>query len=464
MIDRTTAPAPAAPRPYHFPQIRRTTLPNGLRVLATENRNAPVVALRSLVRSGADHDTLENAGLASLVADLLDEGAGPRDAIRLAEDIGMLGGAIGTGADWDASYITLDVLSRNTEPSLSILGDVTARATLPADGLERVRAERLNDLLQQRNEPAVIAGRRFANLLYGTATYGNSVAGHPESVQNVTLDDIRRFYAEHYIPNNSTVVVSGDIDPAHALELVARALGDWKPGPEPPRPVVTPQPIDSSRIYLIDRPQAVQSEIRVGHLGVARSSEDYFALSVMNAIFGGVFNSRINLNLREKHGYTYGARSQFAFRRQAGPFVIAAPVRNEVTRESVSEVLAEMRRMQSGDVDTRELDDTKNYLMGVFPATVQTASDVASRLVDMELYGLPEDYFDRYRENIAAITADDVANVARKYLDPDRLVIVIVGSARTIREPLGSLGMPLHDLDIDGNLVGNVAGNIAPIA
>ena len=453
MIDRITAPAPAEPRPYHFPRIMRTTLPNGLRVLATENHAAPVVALRALVRSGADHDTADNAGLASLVADLLDEGAGARDAIQLAEDVGLLGGAIGTGADWDASYVTLDVLSRNTEPSLTILGDVTARATLPPDGLDRVRAERLNDLLQQRNEPAVIAGRRFSSLLYGTATYGNSVAGNPDSVQRISIDDVRRFYAEHYIPNNSTIVVSGDIETGEALELVSQALGGWKAGPEPSRPVVTPRAIDASRIYLIDRPQAVQSEIRVGHLGVARSCEDYFALSVMNAIFGGVFNSRINLNLREKHGYTYGARSQFAFRRQAGPFVIAAPVRNEVTRESVSEVLGEMRRMQSGDVDARELDDTKNYLMGVFPATVQTASDVASRLVDMELYGLPEDYFDRYRENIAAITAEDVAAVARKYLDPDRLLIVIVGNAQSIREPLGSLGMPLHDVDIDGNMV-----------
>jgi zinc protease len=195
----------------------------------------------------------------------------------------------------------------------------------------------------------------------------------------------------------------------------------------------------------------VQSEIRVGHIGVARSSEDYFPLSVMNAIFGGVFNSRINLNLRERHGYTYGARSQFAFRRQAGPFVIAAPVRNEVTRESVQEVLAELRRIRTGDIEDHELDDTKSYLMGVFPATVQTASDIAGRLVDMELYGLPEDYFDRYRENIAAVTKEEIERVAVKYLDPDRVLIVIVGNAEEIREPLGTLGLPMHELDLEGN-------------
>jgi zinc protease len=451
MTDRSIPPLPGEPRPYHFPHITRTTLANGLRVLVTENRNAPLVSLRALVRSGADHDTAHSAGLASLTADLLDEGAGTRDAIQLAEAVGLLGGALGTGADWDASYISLDVLSRNTEPSVGLFADVTARATLPEDGLERTRAERLNELLQQRDEPSAIAGKRFSNLLYGSGTYGNSVTGNPESVERITIDDVGRFYAQHFIPNNSSIVVSGDIDPAAALELIQSALGDWKRGEEPPRPTVTPRAFDRSSIYVIDRPQAVQSEIRIGHVGVPRSCEDYFPLSVMNAILGGVFNSRINLNLREKHGYTYGARSQFAFRRQAGPFVVAAPVRNEVTLESVVEVLAELRRIRTGDIEDRELDDTKSYLMGVFPATVQTASDLAGRLVDMELYGLPEDYFDHYRENIANVTREDIARVATKYIDPDRALIVVVGNAKQIREPLGTLGFELHDLDIEGN-------------
>ncbi|HKR63907.1 MAG TPA: pitrilysin family protein [Thermoanaerobaculia bacterium] len=450
-IDRTAAPPPAPPRPYHFPHITRHTIDNGLRVLVAENHNAPLVSFRALVRSGADHDTAQTAGLASITADMLDEGAGSRDAIRLAEDIGLLGAALGTGADWDASYISLDVLSRNSEPSLAIFGDVTARPTFPEDGLERVRAERLNEILQQRNEPGAIAGKRFASLLYGTGAYGNSVIGNAESVARVTLDEVRDFYRRHYLPNNSAVVVSGDIDAARAIELVQRDLGDWQRGDEPPRPTLEPRAIAESRVYIVDRPQAVQSEIRIGHLGVPRSCEDYFPLSVMNAIFGGVFNSRINLNLREKHGYTYGARSQFAFRRQAGPFVVAAPVRNDVTRESVNEMLSELRRIQTGDLEDRELDDTKSYLMGVFPATVQTASDIASRLVDMELYGLPEDYFDRYRENIAAVTKDEVTRVAKKYLDPDRVLIVVVGNAGAIREPLGTLGFPMHELDIEGN-------------
>jgi zinc protease len=325
------------------------------------------------------------------------------------------------------------------------------RPMLPASALERVRSERLNDILQQRDEPAAIAGKRFSNLLYGSGTYGNSVIGTAESIPRISIDDIRRFYAAHYVPNNTSLVVAGDIDATSMLDLMRSCFADWKRGKEPTRPAITPAPIEASRIYLIDRPNAVQSEIRVGHIGVPRNCEDYFALTVMNAILGGVFNSRINLNLREKHGYTYGARSAFAFRRLAGPFVVSAPVRNEVTRESIDEMLNELRRIRGGDIEPRELEDTKNYLTGVFPATVQTSGDIAGRLLDMELYDLPQDYFDHYRENIDAIGADDVARVARKYIDPDRSLIVIVGNAKQVRDPLAALGIPIHNLDIDGN-------------
>jgi zinc protease len=450
---RSTAPPAGAPRPYHFPRVTRVTLPNGLRLLVAENHNAPIVSLRVLVRSGADHDNAELAGLAALVGDLLDEGAGSRDAMQLAEDIGLLGGALGTGADWDATYASLEVLSRYAGPTIDILADVTFRATLPADGFERVRNERLTDILQQRDEPGSIAGKRFANLLYGSGTYGNSVTGNADSLARLTLDDVRRFYREHYLPNNSSVVVAGDISPEAAVELVTKAFGPWEAGIEPARPTVTPAELEASRIYLIDRPQAVQSEIRIGHIGVARSTEDYFAISVMNALLGGVFNSRINLNLREKHGYTYGARSAFGFRRQTGPFVVSAPVRNEVTRESVTEVLGELRRIRTGDVEERELEDTKSYLIGVFPATVQSASEVGGRLLDMELYGLPEDYFDHYRESIAAIDKAEIERVARKYIDPERVIIVIVGNATQIRGPLSGLGLPIHEMDLEGKPV-----------
>jgi len=450
---RTAAPPPGPPRPYHFPAVTRETLKNGLEILIAENHSAPLVATRALIRSGADRDTADLAGLASMTAELLDEGAGDRDAIRIAEDLGLLGASLGTGTDWDASYVSVDVLSRTFDPTLKIFADVVRRPMLPDSALERLRSERLMELLQQREEPAAIAGKRFSNLLYGKGTYGNSVIGNHDSVSRLKIDDVRRFYSGNFIPNNTAMIVAGDIAAAGVVDAISRLFGDWQRGPEPERPKIAPSPIEKSRIYLIDRPNAVQSEIRVGHVGVPRSCEDYFPLTVMNALLGGVFNSRINLNLRERHGYTYGARSAFAFRRQAGPFVVSAPVRNEVTLQSVTEVLNELRRIRTGDIEERELEDTKNYLAGVFPATVQSSSDIAGRLLDMELYDLPHDYFDHYRENIAAVSADNIARVANKYIDPERALIVIVGNASQIREPLGTLGFPIHDLDVDGNLL-----------
>jgi zinc protease len=209
----------------------------------------------------------------------------------------------------------------------------------------------------------------------------------------------------------------------------------------------------AAQIYLVDRPSSVQSEIRLGHVGVARSSEDYFPLLVMNSVLGGVFTSRLNLNLRERHGYTYGIRSAFAFRRWAGPFVVSTAVRNEVTAAAVREILAEIRAMRDQNLSGEELTATKNYLEGVFPATVQSAHDLAARIQEMELYALPSDYFDSYRERIADVTAEDVARVAQKYLDPDRTTIVVVGKADAIDQALQELEHPVGLYDLEGNVL-----------
>jgi zinc protease len=446
---RASAPQPAAPRPYHFPHIVRETLPNGLRVLIAENHNAPLVSVRGMVRSGADRDG-EMAGLAVMTADLLDEGAGARDAIRLAEDIGLLGASLGTGADWDASYASMDSLSRTAQECVDIFADVLQKPTFPPAALERLRNERLTEILQQKDEPGAIASKRFSGFLYSGTSYGKPVIGTAESVAGISERDIHGFFESNYLPNHSSIVVAGDVDPQATLDGIRRRFGGWERGAEPPAISISPSRIESSRIYLIDRPQAVQSEIRVGHVGVPRSTEDYFPLFILNALLGGVFNSRINLNLRERHGYTYGARSSFSFRRHAGPFVVSAPVRNEVTMESVVEILQELRRIRTGDIENGELSDTKSYLMGVFPATVQTSSDIAGRLVDMELYDLPADYFDHYRERIDELTREDMERVARRYIDPDRLLIIVVGAAATVREPLKSLGVPVGEYDIEG--------------
>jgi len=218
-IDRTIAPEPGPPRPYHFPRVERRTLDNGLRLLVAENHNAPLVSMRTLFHSGADYDTAELAGLASLTGELLDEGAGSRDAVRLAEDLGLLGASLGSGADWDASYISVDSLSRTFDESLAIFADVNRRPMLPEASLDRVRSERLMELLQQRDDAGAIAGKRFSRLIYGGGTYGNTVIGNPDSVARIAADDVRRYYATHYAPNNGSIVIAGDVALRHTRYL-----------------------------------------------------------------------------------------------------------------------------------------------------------------------------------------------------------------------------------------------------
>ncbi len=447
---RATPPAPTPARPYDFPDVERITLDNGLRVLVARTTNAPLVTVRAVVRSGAAHDSASKAGLATLMANLVDEGAGSRNAIQLAEAIGDLGASINAGADWDASFVNLDILRSQLPRGFEIFADVLRSPRFDNADFERVKRERLTSLLQQRDQANAIATNRFAQFVYAGTPYGNPMLGTEATVGGITRNDIRNFYNRHWVPNNTSLIMAGDIDVTTARELANRYLGAWKRGADVPDVSVSAPSIEQSRIFLVDRPAAVQSEIRVGHAGVSRSTEDYFPLITMNAILGGIFTSRLNLNLREKHGYTYGARSQFAFRRQAGPFLASTAVRNEVTTESVRETVGELKRLRTGDITESELKFAKDYLMGVFPATVEAASQLAQRIQELELYGLPPDYFDQYRQRIAAVTKNDIARVAQKYVNPDRSVILVVGKASEVHGPLQALGYNVGVYDIEG--------------
>lgn len=450
---RATAPEPLAPRPWEFPHVTRVTLDNGLRVLVAENRSAPLVTIRSIVHAGAERDPASHAGLATMTANLLDEGAGGRSAIELAEAFGNLGTSVGTWAEWDLSGAGVDVLSSGFDPALALFADVVLRPDFPQEHVDRLVKERMTTLIQQRDNASIVANNRFASVVYGPTQYGRSILGDEASVSRLSRRDIREFYRHYYVPNNASIIVTGDVDSEVAIARVRELFGGWERGEVPAELDIQPPTIDASRIYIVDRPQAVQSEIRVGHPGVERSTRDYFPLLVMNTILGGNFGSRINLNLRERHGYTYGARSSFQWRTEPGPFVVSTPVRTEVTLPAVQEILSELRAIRSGEVTDDEIEAAKNYQAGIFPATVESASDLANRLTDMEVYGLPEDYFDSYRRNIMNVSKSEVRRVAEKYIQPDALAIVIVGKAEEVREPLGQLGLPIGVYQIEATAV-----------
>ena len=446
---RATAPSASAPRPYRFPNVERFNLDNGMRVLVAPTTTAPLVTVRAVIRSGGVHDPADDAGLATLTAALVDEGAGKRTAIQIAEELGTLGASLFSGADYDASFVNLDILGSQLEKGFGIFSDVVRRPRFEKADFEREKKDRLTSLLQQKDQATIIAGNNFAKRVYGDAPYGRPLSGTDKSVANITRDDVRNFYARHWVPNNTSLIITGNVDMATARSLAQKAFGDWKRGKDVPEVNIVAPAVERSQIYLVDRPASVQSEIRVGHVGVPRGTDDYFALLTMNSILGGQFTSRLNLNLREQHGYTYGARSTWSYRRQPGPFAASAAVRNAVTMESVKETMNELRRLSSGDITDEELKFSKDYLMGIFPGTVQTAGELAQRVQELELYNLPEDYFDHYRERIAAITKDDVVNAAKEHISPDKLVIVVVGKAAEVQKPLESLGLPLSVTQVE---------------
>lgn len=447
---RANPPTPSEPRPFRFPDVIRETFDNGLRVLIARRVSAPLVSLRAVVRSGSDADVPGLEGIASLTAGLLDEGAGDRDALALADSLASLGAFLGTGCDWDASYVWLDLLGRNLEAGMALFADVLLRPRFEQKELDRIRNDRLTAILQQRDQPGAIAANRFSQFVFSQTRYSDPLIGTEQTLRQMTRDDVLGLYGRIYVPNHTSLIVAGEVDPDRFMEMARSAFGSWPKGEELPEGTMQAPVLERSRIYLIDRPESVQSEIRVGHVGVPRQSEDYVPIIVMNAILGEIFNSRIMMNLREKHGFTYGAHSAFVFRRHAGPFVVSTAVRNEVTMESIREILSELERIRSAEVDPDELATARDYLMGVFPASVQTANDLANRVQEMELYHLPTDYFDGYRDRIASVTAEDVARVANRYIRPDRSTIVVVGKASQITEPLSRLGHPIGLYDLDG--------------
>jgi zinc protease len=438
---RATAPAARPPRPFHFPAVERVTLANGIRLLLTPGGSAPLTAVRVIVRDGSDQDPEGRCGLASLTAEMLDEGTATRGALDIASEVADLGASLATGSDWDASYVALDVLSRNLTDGLEIVTDVVRHTAFDASELERVRDERLTSILQNRDEASIVAGETFARRLFDGTPYAWPPIGTEESVGAVTRDEIAAFWSERYRPSNISIAIAGIFDPAKAVRTIESLLGDWANQAAPSRREFSVRLAEKPTITIVDRPHSVQSELRVGHVGLDRSTPDYFPLVVMNGILGGVFTSRLNMNLREKNAFTYHVRSGFSLRRSRGPFVVSTAVRNDVTGTAIAEILAELRRIGSGDIAPTELDEVKSYLGGVFPQSVATAGSLAGRLEEMEVHRLEPEWFDHYRDRLAEVTADDVVRVAREQIHPDQVSIVVVGKAEEVLPQLEGLGM-----------------------
>jgi zinc protease len=425
---------------------------NGMTLIVAPVHKLPIVSVVAIIEAGASSDPPGREGLAGLVAQMLPEGTSSLDGEALALRFEGLGASIHTSADWDVATASLTVMSQRLEPALALFGDMLTAPSFPSRELDRLKGERLAELMKLRAEPRGLADEMTSRFIYAPESrYAKPEAGSASSVTSIAARDVGESYAARYRPAGVTLVMTGDVTTDAATQLVERVLGRWRGTTPPASGVVDAATAAPRAIHVIAKPDAPQSELRIAHVGIPRHHPDYFSAVVMNALLGGLFSSRINLNLRERNAFTYGARSEFDWRRDAGPFVISTAVASNVTAAAAREALAEIDRMRAQPVEHDELTLATSYLDGVFPIRYETTSAIAYALATMAIYGLDEKYFDTYRANVTSVTAKDVLNAAQRHVIPERLRLVVVGDPEVIRGPLEDLGIgPVLLYNTDG--------------
>jgi predicted Zn-dependent peptidase len=428
-------PAPLPAQPVRFPAFSETQLPNGLRLLVVENHALPVANVDLYVRSGTAADPQDKLGLAQMTAGLLDKGTPTRTAQQIAETVEGVGGSINAFAGVDNLTVSVGVLSDQLPLAFELLSDVSLRPTFPEQELETARAQQIAGLRAALGQPATLATRMFERQVYGTGhPYGR--ARTPQTVGALTRDEVAGWHHANFVPANALLVVSGDVTPAQAQEMARRWFGEWSGGPAPRDEFRTVAERGPAEIYLVHRPNSVQSSIYVGHPGLTADDPDYWAVQVLNMVLGASGDSRLEEILRGAHGWTYGARSRYNRVLGGGTYLASTDVRVAVTDSALAELLVQLRRIRDEAVPQAELDRAKSYLVASFPGTVETSAQAAGALANTRLLNLPAEHLTSYPQRIAAVTAADVQRAAQEYLRPDRAVIVVVGDAAQILEKL----------------------------
>ena len=448
--DRSAPPQPGPPPQLKLPPIQHFKLSNGMPVVLLEKHTVPVVQMNLVVRTGSCMDPEGKRGLGSMTAAMLTEGAGARNALQLADAIDYIGARIDAGAGKHTSGIQLHTPVARLDSALAILADVVRRPTFPLAELDRQRRDRLTTLIQWRDDPNSIASVLFSRTLYGTGhPYGVPSVGNESSLNSITVEDLKSFHAKYYVPENTTAIVVGDITQSVAKSRLEKAFGSWKGKTTPATPLPPIQQLKESSLQIVDKPGAPQTVVVIGRVGAPRLTPDFYAIVVMNTILGGSFTSRLNQNLREEHGYAYGAGSGFDFRPLPGPFRASASVQTAVTDKALTEFMKELDGIHELVSDT-ELEKAKNYVALSFPGDFQSVGQIAAQLEELVIYSLPDDYFNKYINRILAVTREDVQRAAQKYIDVNNLAIVLVGDREQIEDGVNSLSLgPVKELSVD---------------
>jgi zinc protease len=424
-----------------LPSIQKTTLDNGLKVIVIEQHELPIVAFRLVLKSGSTYDPAGKAGLADLTAGLLRKGTKTRNATQIAEEIDFVGGSLGAGADRDATFASCRVLSKYFDTGLGLLADIILNPTFQEDEIERLRKQTLAAIKQQKDDPGNVAEEKFREFVFGDYPYGQPQEGTEESIITLTRDDIVNFHRKYYVPNNAVLAVVGDVKYADVIKKVKAKFSQWSGTPIAPPSIVEPPSITGHQILLVDKPDLTQTYIKVGHFGIDRKSPDYFPVRVMNYILGGGgFASRLMDEVRAKRGLTYGVYSNFDSYKLKGAFEITTFTQNDSTAPAVLAIIDEIKKMRAQEVTDKELSETKSFYSGYFPLQFETPEQIATQILNVEIYDLGEDYIPNFVKNINAVTKEDILRVAQKYLDPDNIKLVVVSKADAVKPALESIG------------------------
>ena len=406
----------------------RFVMPNGLTVLVQEQHALPIVQIHALIKAGAAHDPSDKAGLANLVAGLLDEGTTTRSANQIGEQIEFVGGALQAKAGEDFTTASARILKKDIELGFELLADILLHPAFAEHEVERVRSQILGEIQSEKDDPGQVAGKAFKQVVFPSHPYRWPITGTEETLPKIKRADVVQFYTREYVPNQTILTIVGDITADQARAQLAKRFGAWKRGDNIARTFALPHQLEKSVVKLIEK-DLTQATILMGHVGISRTNPDYYAVTVMNYILGaGGFSSRLMDSIRDNQGLAYHVGSHFEANLMPGPFIVSLQTRNEAANQAITGVVTELNRIREGPVTDQELSEAKSYLIGSFPLRVDTISKLADVLALVELYGLGLDYFSRYPKLIEQVTKDDVLRVAKQYLHPSRYALVVVAN------------------------------------
>ncbi|MDH3271718.1 MAG: insulinase family protein [Gemmatimonadota bacterium] len=441
-FDRSRPPSRGTFADFDFPTIERRRLSTGLDLRVAQLTRLPVVSVNLFMRAAESALTDGNAGLAVVTANAVEGGTKKRSGSELAEALESIGARMSASAGWEGTSLSLSCLADRLPEALGILAEAVLAPGFPRAEVERAREQQLAALRQRDMDPAALASDTANEQYFAPGVpYARRVDGTEEAVSRLEPGDLRGFADANYRPGRGGLVVAGDVDPGEVEAMVMEHFGGWTGDPATLADFeVTPRTRER-RIHIMHRPGSVQSEIRVGHVGAARTDPDYYALSIANMVLGGMFTSRLNLNLREKHGFTYGVRSRFTLRSSPGPYQVSTAVGNEVTAPAIREIMHELTRMSTEGPVSDEVVAARDYAAGIFGLQLETVGQIATRASQLVVYGLPDDHFDQYRGRVRAVTVDEAAEAAARHIRPHEAQIVLVGDADAVAAEVEALGL-----------------------